>query len=160
MISIYDLIPYFRPVQLGEVKSDKYLRYFPGGWKGVKKRFGDHFRPELKKLSGKTLQELSGFVEFDPNIFQEIMKKDYRRMDSKVLEVLTNGLSFSIDQGLGKPIYSAEDRAKILQEIYNRKIIGFGTVVNNGRLEHRNNDDMSPDFHVNMYLALMAFDEI
>ena len=152
---------YFQPVQLGEVKGDEFLRYFPGGWQGVKKRFGDAFRREIRRTKTITLAQICGVCEIGPEIIQEIGNGDYRRMDSNIVNLLTNTFQCTVDTLLREPQYSVKERADLLQKIHD---IGFGPVcgtrIVDGRYEHVEGDVWSPDEIVRMYLMLEALREL
>lgn len=156
---VYDIIDTFfnRRNFLGSVKSDKYLRFFPGGWMGVRTRIGDYIRKELKNYSRDEVINISRIFKIHPDSLFRIMKRDYSMIDSNLVDSLPMIFIYDLDELTKAPVIPQNDQAWILEMKVRRVSLGGTNISDKGS---NNSETEHLEELVNLYVTLAAVKEL
>ncbi len=154
---------YLNPqVQLGSVKSDEFLRYFPGGWRGVRTRVGDYIRREIKGLTREERRDKALLIGINPLMFEEIIRRNYRNVDGELINNLPLAYIFDIDskEMFGIPDIPDVDRERIVQRIREENAFCGGTKMELGQLTHAGSNEVPLERVVDVYVTFLAIQEL
>ncbi|MFA5855801.1 MAG: hypothetical protein WC867_00450 [Candidatus Pacearchaeota archaeon] len=152
----------YHPVDLGMAKSEDYLRYFSGGYSGVKRRVGDFVRKEVKGLSFEERSSRAILMGLDFLFFERILSRNYRYIDGNFVSRLPLLLNYEIDNKkmFGVPKIPPDDRRRIVQKLRNEDIFLGGTKIDLGELIHSNLDEVDLESVVDVYVTFLAIEEL